>query len=127
MFVRAALGLLAWLATQTVGLGLAGGGHGWDAPALFSLPLLLLYPVVFVRAFSKKGGIALGSSILLIAVALDLCLLASVYREERYFSTMWNIDAGWVIAWLALWAAWQALAVAALLKKRAVRIDAENA
>jgi hypothetical protein len=116
------LGLLAWLASQAVALALASGGHGWMPPFFLSMPLLALYPAVFIRAFhSKSEGVALSAVILVIAAVLDLLLLVSLFIEDfGSFYEVWKFDDGWKweIAWLLLWAGWQALAVAALCKRR---------
>lgn len=118
----AALGVMAWLAAQFAGLGLAGAGHGWTAPLLFSIPLIILYPLACVLAFG--GGAVwrnLGAALLIVAAALDLLLLMNMLSGEReYLLKMWEFDEGpaWVISWCVLWAGWQVLLLSALLRDR---------
>jgi hypothetical protein len=128
MVIYGAIGLSTWLLTEVIALALAGAGHGWGAPMVFSLPLVLLYPTLFVRVFwSESKNRLVDACVLATAAALDLLLLLSPRVEDLgYFSTMWNGDAGWVVAWLALWAGWQMLAVAALLRTSPARIAAES-
>jgi hypothetical protein len=124
-----ALGLLAWLVTQTVALGLAGGGDGWNAPDLFSLPLLLLYPLAASRAFrAGKGGTRIDAAILLIAASLDVLLMAwGIPRERDYFQRAWKFAPEAVIIWMALWAGWQLFAIAAVVRSRRGLLEAGGA
>jgi hypothetical protein len=118
-----ALGLLPWFVTQFIGLGIGGAGHGWVAPFFFTMPLVLLYPLVFIRAFSRAGARKVDVSILVVAAALDLFLLRNLFFQEyEYFLKVWNFGSTIVALWFGLWAAWQVLAVAALLRKRPPRI-----
>jgi hypothetical protein len=116
------LGLLAWLASQAIAIALASGGHGWGPPFFLSAPLVVLYPATFIRAFGLESQrVELNVVILVIAAVLDLLLLVSLFIEDfGSFYEVWKFDDGWKweIAWLLLWAGWQALAVAALCKRR---------
>jgi hypothetical protein len=91
-------------------------------PFFLSMPLLALYPAVFIRAFpSKFPGVELSVVVLVIAAVLDLLLLVSLFiKDFGSFYEVWEFDDGWKweAAWLILWAGWQALAVAALCKRR---------
>lgn len=115
-----AIGLLAWLLTQAVALGLGGAGHGWMAPLWVSSVLIFLYPLVVVRVFaSPAASIKVDATILLLAGVIDLFLLHNALVTERtYFSRVWNSSAGAVGLWIGLWAGWQLLAIVSLLKKR---------
>ncbi|HEX5182122.1 MAG TPA: hypothetical protein VFW19_03110 [Allosphingosinicella sp.] len=118
LVIRGGLGLVAWFATQLVGIGIAGAGHGWVAPFLFTLALMPLYPATFIRAFAApSGAIAIDAAILVIAGVLDLLLLRNMLGAEReYFLRMWTFETAGVALWLGLWAAWQMLALANLFR-----------
>ena len=124
-----ALGLLAWLETQRIGLGIMGGGHGLIGPFWLSMPLFFLYPTAVIRAFCvTPGRIRLDQGLLAIAGLLDVLLLSSTFAEEEYFWHIWSYPESRPVlaSWLALWAGWQLLVIAALIKNRRVRIDAER-
>jgi hypothetical protein len=126
------LGLLFWLAAQTIGLGLAGGGHGWNGPFVFSMPLIILYPLAFVGAFCSKAYLpSLHGVILAAAVGLDCLLLANFASEFQYITKMWRFPDGalFIAIWLGLWAGWQILLAATLLRRRqgGNRAEAESA
>ena len=114
-----AIGLLTWLATQAVALGLGDAGHGWMAPIWVSTVLIFLYPLVFVRIFaSPAASIKVDAALLVVAVAIDLFLLHNALVPERkYF--LRNSSASALSLWIGLWAGWQLLAIVSLLKKRA--------
>jgi hypothetical protein len=119
-----ALGLLPWFVAQFIALGIGGAGHGWIAPFYFTIPLFLLYPLVFIRAFSRVGTWKVDAAILVIAAVLDLLLLRNLFfLEYEYFLRMWNDARGVVALWFGLWAAWQVLAITTLLRKR--RVESE--
>lgn len=123
------LGVLLWLIAQVMGLGLTGAGHGWYGAFFFSLPLVVLYPLVFVRAVSSKAGPRDADvGILAAAIVLDLLLLGNIFSwDNGYFMQMWNFDSTFVMIWLALWAGWQVVFVATLLKKSLNRTGGESA
>jgi len=123
-------GVVAWLVTQCVAVALAGAGHGWYAPLLASLSLIVLYPVVFIRAFaSSSAPFGMTACILVAAIVFDLWLTASVlgYENTFYigderddFLRVWHFGPGVTVLWIALWAGWQFLAIAPLLSRRAI-------
>lgn len=125
------LGLLAWFATQAVALGLSGGGHGWTGPFFFSMPLIILYPLTFILAFSSKARSPnVEVSLWAAAIVLNLLLLANIFSSEHdYFIRMWRFSDGslFISIWLGLWAGWQVLFVAALLKRKVGNPRANNA
>ena len=126
------VGLVAWLAAQAIGLLLAGGGHGWNGPFFFSMPLIILYPLAFVGAFSAKAYLpSVPVIILAAAVGLDCLLLANFASEFSYIVKMWRFPDGasFISLWLGLWAGWQILFAAALLRRRrgGDRAEAESA
>jgi hypothetical protein len=69
--VGAAVGLVFWLAAQSLSLGLADGGDGWDGPASLSLALIPLYPLVIARLFKGRTSFRIDVAIVIVAVSLD--------------------------------------------------------
>jgi hypothetical protein len=124
-----ALGLLAWLGAQWIALGIIAGGHGLIAPLSLSMPLLFLYPIAFIRAFCvTTGRIGFDQGLLAIAGLLDVLLLSSTFAEEKYFWHIWSYPENRPVLaeWMALWAGWQLLVLASLIKNRRPEIDAER-
>ena len=120
------LGLLFWAATQFLALGIGAGGHGWLAPFGLSMPLVVLYPLAFVRAFCvTRPWSKVGTGVLLvIAVTLDALMLGSLFLHGDIFWKQWDMfpDDRWVpLLWFALWAGWQLLIIASLIKNRRPR------
>jgi hypothetical protein len=123
------LGLLFWLGTQWIALGIAAGGHGWLAPLWLSMFLLLLYPVAFMRAFGETTDqIRLDKGLLATAAVLDVVVLGSLFAERETIVRAWSIDENpFVLAlWAGLWTGWQVLLLAPLIGKRRQRIAAER-
>jgi hypothetical protein len=121
MVLMMALGLLSWLAAQAIGLGLTGAGHGWTGPFFFSMPLIILYPLAFVGAFCSKDYLpSVPVVFLAAAVGLDCLLLANFASEFPYIVKLWRFPEGpsYISLWLGLWAGWQILFAAALLRRR---------
>ena len=118
--VLGTLGLLPALAAQWIALGIGGAGHGWVGPVFFSMPLFLLYPLAFLRALPSPAGAQRADAILLAAAGgLDFLLLGDmILVEKAYVLAAVGAAPGLVALWLALWAAWQVPAVAALLRNR---------
>lgn len=116
------LGLLFWLGTQWLALGIAAAGYGWISPSALSVPLILLYPIAFVRAFCARTGSIGPYRGLPIAIAgvLDVLLLGSIVLEKEYILKGWRLPENrYVLAlWIALWAGWQMLLLASLIKDR---------
>jgi hypothetical protein len=111
------MGLLPWALAIALSVGIGGGGHGWVAPFFVSIPLLALYPLAFIAAFSRPRSTRLVWALLLAALLLNLFLLAlTVLHEPGYFAASVRFAAGPVALWIALWLAWQVLAVMTLLR-----------
>jgi hypothetical protein len=124
--VVGALGLLPALVALALGLGGAAGGHGWIGVFWFSIPLLLLYPLVFVRAFASKAETPDKDFIILaVGGAFDLLLAANMVAEREYVGKLWSLDRSGMIMWLALWAGWQVLGVTTALRRRHAGIGAQ--
>lgn len=123
------VGLVFGLATVVLGLGLAGGGHGWGGPFFLSIPLIVLYPLAFARTFrTKVKSSDLDVGLIAVAVMLDLALLGNFSAEYDYFIKMWRFEDGalFISLWLGLWAGWQVLAAVALARNRLRRTDAQR-
>jgi hypothetical protein len=113
-------GLLLWLAAQFFSLFVAAGGHGWSGPLLATIPLIILYPLAIVRAFSGHAqNVFVGMAIIAIAILLDVGLLQSTVGESRYIKKVWQLGMYEVMAWLFLWIGWQVLAVYSLFRRLA--------
>jgi hypothetical protein len=126
--IIATLGLLAWFATQILGLGLAGAGHGWVAPFFASMPLIILYPLAVGAVFGGRRSSKTGPGLVAAAMALDLVLAGFTFSEEgRYFVKMARYDPAAMAVWFALWSGWQVLALIALLGGRNSRVGTNPA
>lgn len=121
--IAGALGLAAGEFALLMGMGGAGGGHGWIGALWFSVPLVILYPVVFVRAVFPSGKssdadvIVLGSG-----GVLDVLLAVNMAAEQKYVARLWYYDPSGIILWLALWAGWQVVCLTTVLRKLHARI-----
>ena len=122
LFIWGALGLLAWFVVEFIGVGIAGAGHGWVAPFFFTLPLLLLYPAAFIRAFAvEPRTVKVELAMLVIAAVLDMLLSRNMLgSEHEYFLKVWNYhydgEHAILLLWFGLWAAWQVLTLVTLLR-----------
>lgn len=122
-----AAGLLLWLVTQTFALGLAGGGDGWDAPAVLSLALLPLSPLVFARMFQQRLSWKIDGATVLVAAALDGFLLYNTrIQEPGYFAKACDIVPSAVSGWFALWAGWQLVALMVFVRAWLTRNEAQT-
>ena len=118
--ISGAVGVSLWLVTQLMGLLLTGAGHGWYGALLFSLPLVVLYPLALIRTFDRRTGKRETDIFILIgAVIFDLFLVGNIL-SDRYFLTVWEFDPTFVAIWIALWAGWQPFIVASLLLPRRI-------
>jgi hypothetical protein len=125
-----ALGVLFWLATQFLALCIAIGLL--YEPFWLSLPLVLLYPLAFIRAFGATSEPMMRDRHLLaIAALLDVLVLGSIILREDELAKSWRIPENplVLISWIALWAGWQMLLIAALVRNKVppVRDFGENA
>lgn len=120
MIVLAAAGLLIAAIASTLALGMAGGGHGWITPFFFSLALFLAYPVVLLRlgAIGRKWFVDL--IIVGLAAIADGALYFFTIREGvEYFWRVVHAQAWAPFLWLAIWFAWQPIALYCLWRGRA--------
>jgi hypothetical protein len=115
--IAIAAGLALGLLTMFLALLIAGAGHGWSSPMLFSLPLAVLYPAAFLlatlrSALTRRTGVGLVA----LGLILDLALALQTSGEEsEYFLRILDQDLGpeVVTAWIFLWLGWQATAFVA--------------
>jgi hypothetical protein len=123
-----ALGLPVWLLAQLMGLGGAGGGDGWIGGFWFSIPLLVLYPLVLIRAFASEREKPEADLIIVgVGAVLDFFLLANMAEELEYVAKLWSFDRSGMILWLALWAGWQVIGLTSVVRNRNSRIQASSA
>lgn len=128
-FFSIVVGLVFGMATAVLGLGLAGGGHGWGGPFFLSIPLIVLYPLAFARTFSSKVRSSdFDVGLIAVAILLDIALLGSFSAEYDYIIKMWRFDDGplFIGLWLGLWVGWQVFAAVALARNRVRRTDAQR-
>lgn len=97
---------------------MAGAGHGWVTPMLFSLALYPLYPFVLLRmtAIGPKWRRLDLVIVWLAGIGDALLVLATIQEGTHYF---WRVmDAGglFVMLWLSIWFGWQALALRCLIR-----------
>ena len=127
-FIMGALGFATGVLALLMGLGAAGGGHGWIGALWFSFPLVILYPLVLIRAVSSDWKSQdMDVAILFVAGPLDLLLAANMAAELQYVLKLWSFDAFGMILWLSLWAGWQVVGLATVLRKRRAAIRSKAA
>lgn len=114
--VAAGLAIAAF--ASLLSFGMAGAGHGWVTPMLFSLALFPAYPVVLLRltATGPKWRRADLVIVWLGGIADVLLLLATVQEGTQYFWRVMEAGGLFVMLWLLIWFGWQALAVRCLIR-----------
>ena len=124
---RAAMGwaftgaVLGGLACVFAGIGLSGFGHAWTSPCAVSWLAVVTSPAAVVAWGLRRraSGKQLALLLLLAAVVANVVLYAEARSEgAEYFNRSWTRHRRMVVAWAVLWAAWQVLALAALLWPR---------
>lgn len=115
--IGAVLGLLAWALAQAIALGMTGAGHGWVGPFFYSGFLVVLYPLVFIRALgSWRGPIWVDIGVLLVGAVLSVLILNNILvGERRYFLMLWRDAPEFVAIWLGLCVLWLVIALIPLL------------
>jgi len=110
-------GVLLWLIAQMIAVGLAGGGEGWDGPAILSSALLVLYPLTFVRVVRWRHHARLDAALLIVAAMLDGFLCYNIrIQEPGYFAMADDVAPGAASAWFVLWLGWQVVAAGAFVR-----------
>jgi hypothetical protein len=106
-----ALGFGLAALAQVTAIGVAGGGHGWNAPIRFSLLLWFTYPALAI--LGKKGDTvgkrpagALAAVLVGTAICADL-LLVVTGDNDYLIPTFAAVPIG-ILLWLTLWVGWQA-------------------
>lgn len=104
-------GLVAWLVAQGLSFWFGRGGEGWIAPFALSMPLVVLYPVVLVRAVAASPRSArLEWVLVVVAALLDLFLALLLTGEDAAkLVDVWRKAAAPVLVWFVLWTTWQVL------------------
>ena len=115
-----AIGVILWLAAQALALMLGAAGHGWGTPFLVSIPLIVLYPAILIRAsvLYIKGS-AIDAGILFVAILLDAYLvMETVLEDGSYFLRIWKASPAVVIGWVDLWLGWQVVIAVSMIRSR---------
>jgi hypothetical protein len=117
--IAVAAGLLVAALAELMALGLAGAGHGWLAPAWFSLILFFVYPASLFRSvIAGRNAITFDVVMLVLALCTDLLVfLQTNANEVEYYQRAVQSDPTYVAVWLALWFGWQALTAVTILRK----------
>jgi hypothetical protein len=121
---RAAIGwmfaamLLGGLACVLLAMLLGGPGHGWSPALRISWVAVFASPLSAVAWAMRRRAVRNGVALLLLAAAIiaDLTLLSATRSEEiDSFIRVWSSAPMRVTVWAMLWAAWQVVALGALL------------
>lgn len=97
----------------SLGLIVAGAGHGWVSAFPFGILALFVTPIGFSRLVRfRLTSISGNFSFLALAVLLDLLLLWSTKQEGFVY---FNKAHGIAIQWLVVWGVWQLAAVLTLV------------
>jgi hypothetical protein len=112
-----ASGLPCWLLMMVLAVFPAGAGHGWMAPAIVSLPGIILIPLTGVLlAIPSSAGETVQSQrritarvIMVILIALDIAIVAitagqglAFLEREPAASTCFVYAMPWAVMW-GLW------------------------
>jgi hypothetical protein len=124
--ILAIVGLLIAAFALMLAVGMAGAGHGWVTPMLFSMGLFVAYPAVLLRLTATgPEWLVLDRVIVGLAGLADVALLfATIQEGMEYFWRVFGSVALMPILWLAIWFAWQGLALYCLRRDRAPGEDA---
>lgn len=119
--VAVVAGLVIAAIGEFIGMMLAGAGHGWTQPILYSLLLFVAWPAALLRIPRPEGISARYDLFMLVLGAIaSLLLLAATNAEAEYFWKVVYFEDGlqFIIVWLLLWFGWQALTLANIVRKR---------
>ena len=119
---RAAIGVLAAGVACFLALGLAGAGHGWVEPVLFSWVLFVVYPLVLLRSGNGPRWLAADLAVVVLALVLDVSIyLRSAASAGGVTGPIGSFVPGidmsmlpFLVMWLGLWFHWQFIAVRSL-------------
>ena len=117
------LGLILAAIAQFLAMLLAGAGHGWVSPLLFSVALWIFIPSTLLAMRQVDNGsrnLMLGMAA--VALAADVWLIIRSMDESRYIRLYVDVNGALgliiILLWLGLWLFWQGLLVRALLGGR---------
>lgn len=97
----------------SLGIIVAGGGHGWASAFPFGVLALFVTPIGFSRLVRfRLTSISGNISFLALAVLLDLLLLWSTKQEGLVY---FNKAHGIATQWLVVWGVWQLAALLTLI------------
>jgi hypothetical protein len=119
--VAVVAGLVIAAIGEFIGMMLAGAGHGWTQPILYSLLLFLAWPAALLRIPRPEGISARFDLFMLVmGVTGSLLLFVQTANEPEYFWRMADQEEGVtvIIVWLLLWFGWQALTLVNIVRKR---------
>lgn len=106
-----AVGLLLGAMCAMLGIGIAGGGHGWITAFFLGWFALAFSPPAFiVLALSPQRGKSAAVFLVTVGAILDFFLLLSIVTDLGYGISRGR-SGSWV--WLACWFPWQIAAVVA--------------
>lgn len=114
------LAFLSALLVASFGALVSAAGHGWNA-ALLSTTALLTIPCAAAAwtLRGKRGGRMLAGLVTVANVAIDAALVFLTFRGGTGdFNGVVEHLAIPVVAWLAIWLAWQILGLVAVLPGR---------
>ena len=108
-----ALGLVVAALAQGMALFVAGAGHGWVTPFLYSPVLFLLYPIVLIRLYApgKLPWRPLDLLLPAVAIILDVWLVRETRAEGLQYFRRAMAMPPLPHLWIAAWLGWQGLAV----------------
>jgi hypothetical protein len=110
-------GLLLWSVTQFFAMMIGGAGHGWTTPFFATFPLVIIYPLIMIRAFSlHEKNVLLEIVLIVLAIMMNVFVLRSSLEEISYFWKIWGIGKFEIASWIALWVGWQLLTVYSLVR-----------
>lgn len=95
---------------HVIAIGVAGGGHGWNAPIWCSLALWFAYPalgIVATRRDPARMRPVDPLAVVLAGTAICADILLVVAGDNSYLRPTFAASPVVVIAWLALWVGWQ--------------------
>jgi hypothetical protein len=113
-------GSLYWLLMMVLAVVPGGGGHGWMAPAMVSLPGIILIPLtgglLFISSTASEGAqrrtIVAARVIMCLAIVLDVGVVVVTATQGRDFlqrepgaSTCFVL----AMPWAAMWVFWHAI------------------
>lgn len=112
-------GLVYWFVLMVAALCASGGGHGWAAPVLVSLPGFILIPItglLFMTPSTAKVATQIrrariASIIMWVVVILDVAAVAITIVQAEDLQQRWPWIIIVVLPWAALWGFWHVIVI----------------